>query len=199
MYLTRRQREIFEFIRDFIERRGYSPSIAEIGERFGLSSPATVHKHLQNLASKGLIRRDWNRSRAIELVEEERAEEREVPLLGLIAAGEPIIVFDGAESLPIPWRGSVHGVYALRVQGESMVEDGIQDGDYVIIEGRQEPRQGETVVALIEGERATLKRFYREGRRIRLEPRNPEHEPIILEDGELLIQGVVVGLLRQFR
>ncbi|MFQ6112178.1 MAG: repressor LexA, partial [Nitrospinota bacterium] len=92
MYLTRRQREIFEFIRDFIERRGYSPSIAEIGESFGLSSPATVHKHLQNLASKGLIRRDWNRSRAIELVEEERAEESEVPLLGLIAAGEPIIV-----------------------------------------------------------------------------------------------------------
>ncbi len=198
MYLTRRQREIFEFIRDFIGRRGYSPSIAEIGERFGLSSPATVHKHLQNLASKGLIRRDWNRSRAIELVEQ-REEEREVPLLGVIAAGEPITVFEGAESLPIPWRGSAHGVYALRVQGESMVEDGIQDGDYVIIEKRQEPRQGETVVALIEGERATLKRFYREEKRIRLEPRNPEHEPIILEDGELLIQGVVVGLLRRFR
>ena len=198
MYLTPRQREIFEFIRDFIGRRGYSPSIAEIGERFSLSSPATVHKHLQNLASKGLIRRDWNRSRAIELLEE-REEEREVPLLGVIAAGEPITVFEGAEALPIPWRGSAHRLYALRVQGESMVEDGIQDGDYVIIEKRQEPRQGETVVALIEGERATLKRFYREGKRIRLEPRNPEHEPIILEDGELLIQGVVVGLLRQFR
>ncbi|MFQ5895332.1 MAG: transcriptional repressor LexA [Nitrospinota bacterium] len=204
MYLTRRQREIYDFVRQFMSERGYAPSIAEIGARFGLTSPATVHKHLQNLTEKGLIRRSWNRSRAIELVP--GADEllssgqpaAELPLLGYIAAGSPLEVVEDAARLSLPWASGRGDVYVLKVRGDSMVEDHIQDGDYVIVERRTEPRNGETVVALLDGEQATLKRFYREGNRVRLQPANADMEPILLEEGDLRIQGVVVGVLRKY-
>jgi len=196
MHLTKRQREILEYLKEHIRGKGYAPSILEIGARFKLSSPATVHKHLSHLEEKGLIRRQHNMSRAIELVEE--APPAEFPLLGHIAAGKPIEVMDVQETvslLPNPEGGNL---FVLQVKGQSMIEDHIQEGDYVIVERRQDARNGETVVALLDNESATLKRFYREADHIRLQPANEQMEPIIVKDGDLKIQGVVVGVLRKF-
>ena len=205
MFLTKRQREIYEFIRQFIASKGYAPSIAEVGRHFHLTSPATVHKHLQNLAQKGLIKRSWNRSRAIEIIPGADTVSAsaaggfaELPLLGLIAAGLPLEAVADNETIPLPWSSGESNLYVLRVKGDSMIEDHIRDGDYVIVEGRQTAQNGETVVALLEGENATLKRFYREEDRIRLQPANPSMEPIFVKEGELRIQGVVVGVLRKY-
>jgi repressor LexA len=205
MFLTRRQREIFEFIREFIQGRGYAPSIAEIGQHFQLTSPATVHKHLQNLAQKGLIKRSWNRSRAIELVagadtlgKESTSTTPELPLRGMIAAGVPLEAVQDSETIPLPWSSGDNNLYVLKVKGSSMIEDHIQEGDYVIVEQRESAQNGETVVALLEGENATLKRFYREGSHIRLQPANSSMEPIMVSEGDFRIQGVVVGVLRKY-
>lgn len=205
MFLTRRQREIYEFIREFIQTKGYAPSIAEIGEHFSLTSPATVHKHLQNLAQKGLIKRSWNRSRAIEMVPgadtvgtEASAGTVELPLRGYIAAGSPLEAIEDTETIPLPWSSGDSDLYVLKVKGSSMIEDHIQDGDYVIVEQRDAANNGETVVALISGESATLKRFYRENGMIRLQPANASMEPIMVREEELRIQGVVVGVLRKY-
>lgn len=204
MFLTRRQRQIFEFIQEFIKDKGYAPSIAEIGAHFKLTSPATVHKHLQNIATKGLIKRSWNRSRAIELVPgadtvgKETSGPVELPLRGMIAAGVPLEAVQDNETIPLPWSSDDTNLYVLKVKGKSMIEDHIDDGDYVIIEQRETASNGETVVALIEGENATLKRFYREGGHVRLQPANASMEPIMVRDGEFRIQGVVVGVLRKY-
>ena len=204
MFLTRRQRQIFEFIQEFIKDKGYAPSIAEIGAHFRLTSPATVHKHLQNIAAKGLIKRSWNRSRAIELVPgadtvgKETSGPIELPLRGMIAAGVPLEAVQDNETIPLPWSSDDSNLYVLKVKGKSMIEDHIDDGDYVIIEQRETASNGETVVALIEGENATLKRFYREGGHVRLQPANASMEPIMVRDGEFRIQGVVVGVLRKY-
>ena len=204
MFLTRRQRQIFEFIQEFIKDKGYAPSIAEIGAHFKLTSPATVHKHLQNIASKGLIKRSWDRSRAIELVPnadtvgKEKSGPIELPLRGMIAAGVPLEAVQDNETIPLPWSSDDSSLYVLKVKGKSMIEDHIDDGDYVIIEQRDTASNGETVVALLEGESATLKRFYREGDHIRLQPANSSMEPIMVRDGEFRIQGVVVGVLRKY-
>ena len=204
MYLTRRQRQIYEYIREFIAARGYAPSIAEIGQNFRLTSPATVHKHLQNLAQKGLIKRSWNRSRAIELLPDAdtlggpAGGAAELPLRGLIAAGVPLEAVEDNETIPLPWSSGESNLYVLKVKGDSMIEDHIQEGDYVIVEGRQEARNGETVVALLGGEAATLKRFYREGGQVRLQPANAQMSPILVNEGDLRIQGVVVGVLRKY-
>jgi len=204
MFLTRRQREIYGFIQDFIRNRGYAPSIAEIGTNFKLTSPATVHKHLQNLSQKGLIKRSWNRSRAIELVPgadtvgKEAGVPVELPLRGIIAAGIPLEAVQDNETIPLPWSSSDNNLYVLKVKGNSMVEDHIQDGDYVIVEQRETAHNGETVVALLDGESATLKRFYREGNRIRLQPANASMDPILVSENLLRIQGVVVGVLRKY-
>ena len=204
MFLTRRQREIFEFIQEFIREKGYAPSIAEIGAHFKLSSPATVHKHLQNLSQKGLIKRSWNRSRAIELIPgadtvgKEAGALVELPLRGIIAAGVPLEAVQDNETIPLPWSSSDNNLYVLKVKGNSMVEDHIQDGDYVIVEQRETAQNGETIVALLEGENATLKRYYREGDRVRLQPANASMNPILVNEGDLRIQGVVVGVLRKY-
>lgn len=206
MFLTRRQREIFEFIREFIHGRGYAPSIAEIGQHFQLTSPATVHKHLQNLAQKGLIKRSWNRSRAIELVpgadtlgsDSAAGGGLELPLRGMIAAGLPLEAVQDNETIPLPWSSGDNNLYVLKVKGSSMIEDHIQDGDYVIVEQRDTAQNGETVVALIDGENATLKRFYREGSQVRLQPANAAMGPIMVNEGDLRLQGVVVGVLRKY-
>ena len=204
MFLTRRQRQIFEFIQEFIKDKGYAPSIAEIGAHFKLTSPATVHKHLQNIATKGLIKRSWNRSRAIELlpgadtVGKETSGPVELPLRGMIAAGVPLEAVQDDETIPLPWSSEDSNLYVLKVKGKSMIEEHIDDGDYVIIEQRETASNGETVVALIEGENATLKRFYREGGHVRLQPANASMEPIMVRDGEFRIQGVVVGVLRKY-
>ncbi len=205
MFLTRRQREIYDYLKEFIETKGYAPSILEIGKHFHLTSPATIHKHLQNITKKGLIKRSWNKSRAIELVpgsdtirsaaEQGRAE---LPLRGMIAAGVPLEAIEDTETISLPWSSGDGNLYVLRVKGNSMIEDHIQDGDYVIVENRESALNGETVVALVERESATLKRFYREGAQIRLQPSNAAMEPIIVREEDLRIQGVVVGVLRKY-
>lgn len=200
MALTRRQREIYDFIRRFVEEKGYSPSLEEIGAAFGLSSVATVHKHVQHLVEKRFLRKAWNRSRSVEPIEQSGGGSLALPLLGSIAAGSPIEAVEVAETIEVPRelvprRGES---FVLRVRGDSMIEDQIRDGDYVIVESRPEARDGETVVALIRGEDATLKRFFRRGPSVRLEPANAAMKPIDLPAQDVQIRGVVRGLLRRY-
>ena len=175
MHLTRRQKEILDYLGSYIGEHGYAPTIEEIGHHFGLSSLATVHKHLTNLQEKGLVKRAWNRSRALELVPAEvTVRAVEVPLLGRVAAGTPIEAIESTETIFVPEDMLGRGrTYVLQVKGDSMIEEQIRDGDYVIVEDRQTARDGEMVIALLDGENATLKKFYREsGGTIRLQPAN---------------------------
>ena len=198
MHLTKRQREIYEYLRDHIRSRGYAPSIAEIGKQFHLSSPATVHKHISHLEKKGLILKQQNLSRAIEVVAEP-GYATSYPLLGEIAAGKPIEALDQQEVVELLPDDGNKDIFVLRVKGNSMIEDHIQSGDYVIVEKRNVAENGETVVALIDNDRATLKRFYRENGRIRLQPAHPDMKPIYLREGDFTIQGVVISVLRKFK
>ena len=197
MHLTKRQREIYEYLKAHIRSQGYAPSIAEIGKQFDLSSPATVHKHLAHLEEKGLIRKQQNLSRAIEVVPES-GNALSYPLLGEIAAGKPIEALDQREVIDLLPNGGDKDVFVLRVKGNSMIDDHIQSGDYVIVEKRNVAENGETVVALINNDCATLKRFYRENDRIRLQPAHPDMKPIFVREGEFSIQGVVISVLRKF-
>ena len=199
MHLTKRQREVFDFIQEHLEREGYAPSLEEIGMRFGLSSVATVHKHVQNLVEKGLLRKAWNRSRSLEIVDPSASAAKEIPLLGTVAAGAPIEAVSTLDTISVP--ADLVGrkeCYALRVSGESMVEDHIVDGDLVLVESRNVPRNGEAVVALIRREEVTLKRFFRDGGKVRLVPANIDLKPIELPAEDVEVQGVVVGLLRRY-
>jgi len=201
MALTRRQRETFEAIRGFIEERGYSPSLEELGAELGLSSVATVHRHVERLIEKGLLRKDPHRSRSVEpVVEEARPEAVELPLLGTVAAGAPLEVFDQPDTIAVPRdlvaRRRSH--FVLQVRGDSMIDEGIRDGDYVVVESQPEARDGEVVVALLQGREATLKRLQRKGRTVRLLPANPELRPIEVPADEVEVRGVVRGLLRVY-
>ncbi len=198
VYLTKRQKEIYEYLKEHIQSMGYAPSIMEICAKFNLSSPATVHKHLSHIEEKGLIRREQNMSRAIELVEETPAALPEFPLLGHIMAGKPIEVIEAREMMSLMPDPSGKDIFVLKVKGQSMIDDHIQDGDYVIVERRDRAENGETVVALLDNESATLKRFYREQDHIRLQPANADMAPIIVKEGDFKIQGVVIGVLRKF-
>ena len=197
MHLTKRQREIYEYLKDHIRNRQYAPSIAEIGKQFHLSSPATVHKHLLHLEKKGVIRKQQNLSRAIEVVPES-GNALSYPLLGEIAAGKPIEALDQREMIDLLPDGEDKDVFVLRVKGDSMINDHIKSGDYVIVERRNVAENGETVVALIDNDRATLKRFYREKGQIRLQPAHPDMKPIFVREGDFSIQGVVISVLRKF-
>ena len=197
MHLTKRQREIYEYLKDHIRSRGYAPSIAEIGKQFHLSSPATVHKHLAHLEEKGLIRKQQNLSRAIEIIPGS-GNTLSYHVLGEIAAGKPIEALDQLEVVDLLPDAGDKDVFVLRVKGNSMIEDHIQNGDYVIVERRNVAENGETVVALIDNDRVTLKRFYREGERIRLQPSHPNMKPIFVREGDFAIQGVVISVLRKF-
>lgn len=201
MHLTRRQKQILDFVTRHLQKRGYAPTLEEIGEHFGLSSLATVHKHLVNLQAKGLIKRENNRSRALELVPTPaRVRAVEVPLLGRVAAGAPIEAVPASESICIPEDMLGRGeTYVLQVKGDSMIEEQIRDGDYVVVDGRRTVRDGEMVIALLDGERATLKKLYRErGGKVRLQPANARMAPIVVDHGSLEIQGVVIGVLRRY-
>jgi repressor LexA len=172
----------------------------EIGQRFHLRSPATVHKHLAHLMAKGLIRKQHNLSRAIELNEPpEAALSAEYAFMGYIVAGRPIEAVEDREVVSLLPDAGGKDVFVLRVKGNSMIEDHIRDGDYVIVEKRQEAENGETVVALLDRDKATLKRFYRENGHVRLQPANPDMEPLIVKDGDFSIQGVVIGVMRKFK
>lgn len=200
MALTRRQREIFDYIRSFVEAKGYSPSLEEIGAAFGLSSVATVHKHVQHLVEKGALRKAWNRSRSVEPVETEAPASVLLPLAGIVAAGAPIEAIETQETIGVPagFAPARGESFVLRVRGESMIDEQIRDGDYVIVERRSEARNGETVVAVIGGEEATLKIFRRQGARVRLEPANAKMKPIEVPAADVEIRGVVCGLLRRY-
>jgi repressor LexA len=197
MHLTKRQREIYEYLKDHIRSRGYAPSIAEIGKQFDLRSPATVHKHLSHLKEKGLIRKQQTLSRSIEVVPES-SNAFSYKLLGEIAAGKPLETLDQREVIDLFPDGEDKDIFVLRVKGSSMIEDHIQNGDYVIVEKRNTAENGETVVALIDNDRATLKRFYRENGQIRLQPAHPDMKPIFIREGDFVIQGVVISVLRKF-
>lgn len=200
MFLTKRQKELFDFLDGYLAQHGYAPTLEEIGLRFKLNSLATVHKHLTNLEQKGLIRRTWNHSRAIELVRQGTAKAAiELPLLGRVAAGRPIEALEEADSIAVP-EDLVRrqNTFVLRVVGSSMIGDGILDGDYIVVEERPTAENGETVVATINGE-ATVKRFYRErAGRVRLQPANDAMEPILVREKDMEVRGVVVAVLRKY-
>lgn len=200
MTLTKRQKEILDFIEEGVRESGYAPTLQEIGDHFGLKSLATVHKHVSNLESKGLIRRKWNHSRAIELVQaRKRSKAVELPLLGRVAAGTPLEAIEGDDRIDVP-ESMVRrsNSYALEVVGDSMIDEGILPGDYIVVEEKPQPSNGDMVVASVEGE-ATVKRFYREdSQTVRLQPANDKYEPIYVRDRELLIRGVVVGVMRKY-
>jgi repressor LexA len=200
MALTRRQREIYDFIRNFVAENGYSPSLEEIGAHFNLSSVATVHKHVQHLVEKRFLRKAWNRSRSIEPVEPPTSGLVSLPLLGTVAAGKPIEAVEVTETIDVPRaliskRGES---FVLRVSGDSMIDDQICDGDFVIVESRPEARDGDTVVALVGGSDVTLKRLYRDGPTVRLEPANSALEAIEVPAEDVLVRGVVRGLIRRY-
>lgn len=198
--LTERQKEIIDFIRAYRMRRGISPTQREICEAFGFSSFGTLQKHIRLLLEKGVLARDWNKRRSLVLAEEsESAEAVSVPLLGRIAAGQPIEVVASEETVSVPAVLVRRGQnFVLKVHGSSMIEDGIHDGDYVVVHRREKAENGEMVVALVNGE-ATLKRFYREADgQIRLQPANESLSPIFVPEGDVAVQGVVVGLMRRY-
>lgn len=202
MPLTRRQREILDFIASHIREKGYAPSFEEIAERFAFHSLATVHEHLTNLERKGAIRRDHNASRAIEVVPPRgQTGATELPLLGLVAAGEPIEAVTDNETLAvpdelIPRRGRS---YVLKVRGQSMIDEHIKDGDFIVVHERNQADPGQTVVALVHGSSATVKKFYREpGGWIRLEPANATMSPLRVNERDVVVQGVVVGVIRRY-
>ncbi len=200
MVLTRRQKEFFDYLSHYIDEHGYAPTLEEIGEHFQLASLATVHKHLSNLEAKGIIRRTWNHSRAIELVEQPRRSGAvELPLLGRVAAGEPIEELADRDTISVPEELiRRNNTFVLRVAGDSMIEDGIWDGDYIVVEERNDADNGETVVAVIDGN-TTVKRFYREdGNTIRLQPANEKLEPVRVSQQDLQIRGVVVAVMRKY-
>ena len=199
--LTKRQREILDYLNEFIQQHGYAPSLEEIGRRFALSSLATVHKHLTNLQEKGFIRRSWNRSRSVELLPSRGAGRAvEVPLLGYVAAGMPIEAVAGTESIAIPEAllSGKRDTYVLRVRGDSMIDEQIRDGDWVVVEDRKSADNGEMVIALVGGQDATLKKFFKENGRVRLQPANPTMSPIFVDLDNVQIQGVVVGVMRKY-
>jgi repressor LexA len=232
MALTRRQKEVLDFLVGFINKRGYSPSFEEIGESLKLSSLATVHKHLQTLEKKGFIRRGYNQSRSVEVVAVPgsvpfaktalrpfgqrkpagaKAEvpaplpasllgHMEFPLLGRIAAGQPVEAITNPETFSFgDFTGGKGSLFVLRVKGDSMVDDHICNGDYILVEGAQTAENGEIVVALIEGTDATLKRFFREpDGKVRLQPANAQMDPIVISPRDLKIQGRVIGVLRKY-
>ncbi|MEO6829785.1 MAG: transcriptional repressor LexA [Acidobacteriaceae bacterium] len=199
MAITRRQKEVLDFIRNFVERCGYSPSFEEIAHGLDLSSLATVHKHISNLERKGLLQRSHNRSRSIDVLpERKKSTIQEIPMLGRIAAGRPVEGIETRETLSLNDIVDNKAVFALEVRGESMRDDHIMNGDYVLVEKTQTARQGEIVVALIDGSDTTLKRYYLEGSVVRLQPANAEMEPIYVPAARVAIQGKVLAIVRKF-
>jgi repressor LexA len=204
MAITKRQRQVYDFLYEFIQRNGYSPSFEEIGGGLGLSSLATVHKHISNLEKKGLLKRDYNRSRSIDVLpirgifKRVHKPELGLPLMGRIAAGQPIEAVENPETISLGDITRSKDVFVLQVKGESMKDEHIVDGDYVLVEKAETARDGEIVVALVDGTDATLKRFYREGANIRLQPSNAAMKPIMVPARSVQLQGRVIGVLRKY-
>ena len=208
MALTRRQRQLYEFIGNFVQTHGYSPSFEEIREGLGLNSLATVHKHVTNLEKKGLLHRDANRSRSIDLLAPRgkmklamaaaASAASSLPMVGRIAAGRPVETFETPETISFSDFTRSKDVFVLQVTGESMQDEHIVDGDYILVERTQVARDGEIVVALVEGAETTLKRIYKEGDHVRLQPSNVTMAPIVMPATSVEIQGRVIGVLRKY-
>ena len=207
MPLTKRQKEVMEFITGFVRENGYSPSYEELAAGLKLASVATVHKHVSSLEAKQYLNRAYNQSRSLQVTNRYLQEQRrmepvpitQVPLVGRIAAGMPIENVANDASLRFSDFTGNEGTFALEVRGDSMIEDHICSGDYVLVEKTNSVRNGEIVVALVEGMETTLKRFYDEGGRVRLQPANSEMEPIYIDKSRLEIQGKVLAVLRKYR
>ncbi len=206
MALTKRQKEVLDFLVSFLNKHGYSPSFEEIAHSLKLTSLATVHKHITTLERKGFIRRGYNQSRSIEVVQlprpvREQVLQRQVvelPLAGRIAAGRPLEAVEDRETISLGDFARSDNVFVLQVKGNSMVDDHILDGDFIVVAQTHVANTGEIVVALVGGD-ATLKRFYREpGGKIRLQPANAEMQPIVVPAAEVKIQGRVIGVLRKY-
>ncbi|MDH4121407.1 MAG: transcriptional repressor LexA [Deltaproteobacteria bacterium] len=203
--LTDRQQEILHFIEEHIRLHGYSPSVRDIQHHFRLASPSGIQKHIEALVSKGYLSKEGLISRSLRPIQEGKPTPIfpyiDLPLAGFVAAGQPIEAIEQFDSISVPsfLASTTHAHYVLRVKGDSMIEDNVQDGDYVILDPRDTAANGEMVVALIHGGEATLKRYYHEGHRIRLQPKNPGMEPIYLREDEVKIQGVVVGIWRMYK
>lgn len=216
MPLTKRQFQVLSFLDRFVQENGYCPSFDEIGKSLQLSSLATVHKHISTLEKKGFVRRHYNRSRSIEILNREplqrptqskrvvdapslAVKDLQLPLLGRIAAGQPLEAVANDESLSLKEFVGSKSVFVLQVKGNSMIDDHICDGDFVVVENTQAAENGETVVALIDSEEATLKKFYREKNDyIRLQPANAQMQPIVVKAKDLTIQGRVIAVLRKY-
>lgn len=206
MAITRRQREVYDFISRFVAENGYSPSYEEIGEGLNLNSLATVHKHISNLEKKALLTRDYNRSRSIDLLPPKGKLKQAMsvntgivlPLLGRIAAGRPIEAVQNPETISLADFVRSKEVFVLEVRGDSMQDEAILDGDYVLVEKSKLAHNGDIVVALVDENDATLKRFYREGDSIRLQPSNANMKPIIVPAATVSVQGRVIGVLRKY-
>ena len=208
MTLTKRQKEVLDYLVSFLNKHGYSPSFEEIARALKLTSLATVHKHITTLEKKGFLRRGYNQSRSIEVLQlpkpvREQVIERhvvELPLAGRIAAGQPLEAVEEKETISLGDFARGGNSFVLQVKGDSMVEDHILDGDFIVVEQTQVANPGEIVVALVGGEEATLKRFYREpGGKVRLQPANSEMQPIVVPAREVKIQGRVIGVLRKYQ
>lgn len=200
MPVTARQRQVYEFITRFVDTKDQPPTIAEIGKHFKMSSSASVHSILSALEREGLIKRIPNVSRGIELIRQEGTDESEIPLLGIVAAGQPIEAILTHDTVSAPRNMLGRGrTFALRVRGDSMIEENIQDGDIIIIAAQKTAENGQLVVALIDGNFATVKKFYKEPDFIRLEPANPQFKPIFIKTPDRIqIQGIVRGLIRKY-
>jgi len=206
MAITKRQRQVYDFIAHFVQEKGYSPSFEEIGDGMDLNSLATVHKHVSNLETKGLLKRDYNRSRSIDLLpikgklkqEMGVSTELRLPLLGRIAAGMPIEAVETPETISLADFVRSKEVFVLQVRGDSMQDEHIVDGDYVLIEKTKTAHNGEIVAALVDGSDSTLKRFYKEGDKIRLQPSNVTMKPIIVPAVDVQLQGRVIGVMRKY-
>ncbi|MEK7550412.1 MAG: transcriptional repressor LexA [Patescibacteria group bacterium] len=201
LIIYKRQRQILDFLKQFMESHGSAPTLRQIGDALGVRSLATVHEHLQTLVAKGLITRKTGKNRAIDIkIPLDFSKSGiEVPILGFIAAGQPIEAYTDPNAhmaIPNAFVSGTKRTYVLQVRGESMIEDGIMDGDYVVIEQTETASNGEIVVALLDNGMATLKRYYKETTRIRLEPANVKMEPIFVKN--VRIQGKVVGLIRRY-
>src|SRR6266436_2124864 len=206
MAITRRQREVYDFISRFVAEHQYSPSFEEIGKGLQLTSLATVHKHVTNLEKKGLLTRDYNRSRSIDLLPPKGRLKQAMsvntglvlPLVGRIAAGQPIEAVENPETISLADFVRSKEVFVLEVRGESMQDEHIMDGDYVLVEKTKVGRNGDLVVALVNGDETTLKRFYKEGDSIRLQPSNATMQPILVPAAAVELQGKVIGVLRKY-
>ena len=202
--LTKRQKEVYDFVSQFIELHGYAPSYREIAAYFKYGSVATVAEHIESLVGKGMLQKSDNEARSIQLVKADDVDVTSsigLPILGLVAAGQPIETLGvHPETLEVPpFMVGRRNSYVLQVKGDSMIDEGIHTGDYVVVTEKPTPSNGEMVIALINGGEATLKRYFKEKSHIRLQPSNAAMEPIIIEPGTPIeIQGVVIGLIRKY-